>query len=62
MQTIEVVIDAEGSVTVETKGIKGSGCQAFSRAVEQAIGKTTGEVKKPEFFISSNSNSHATQS
>lgn len=46
---IEIVIDDQGGVTVEVKGVKGSGCTALTKALESAIGTTTGDVKKPEF-------------
>ena len=48
--TIEIVITEEGETTVETKGVKGSGCQALTKAIEAALGSTTGDVKKPEYF------------
>jgi hypothetical protein len=45
-----VTISEDGSVTVEAKGVVGQGCQALTKAIENAIGQTTGDVKKPEYF------------
>ena len=50
MQTIEVTISPSGDVKVETKGVVGKGCQALSQAIEDAIGATVDNRKKPEFF------------
>lgn len=49
-QTVEVTIDPQGKVTVETKGVVGQGCEALSRAIEQSIGSTIDNARKPEFF------------
>lgn len=49
MPQIEVTIDNEANVTVDAQGVRGSGCQALTKAIESAIGQTTGDVKKPEF-------------
>lgn len=49
MPQIIVDIDPAGNVKVEANGMTGSGCQAVTAAIEQAIGVTTGDVKKPEF-------------
>ena len=49
MKTIEVVIAADGSVSVETKGVVGAGCEALSKAIEDAIGSTVANTRKPEF-------------
>ncbi|MCC7421816.1 MAG: DUF2997 domain-containing protein [Planctomycetaceae bacterium] len=47
----EVIVDVspEGEVKVEANGVVGSGCQQLTKAIEQSIGKTTGDQKKPEF-------------
>jgi len=50
MQQVTVTIDAEGNVKVEAGcGIKGKACHDVTRAIEQAIGRTTGDQLKPEF-------------
>jgi hypothetical protein len=48
-QQITVEIDVEGDVKVAVSGVKGSGCQALTSAIEQAIGKTTSDDQTPEF-------------
>jgi len=50
MKQVIVTIDADAEVKVEAKGTKGAGCAALTRAIEQALGTTTGDVKKPEFY------------
>ncbi|MDA1229834.1 MAG: DUF2997 domain-containing protein [Planctomycetota bacterium] len=49
MKTIEIIVAADGSSTVETKGFVGSDCRQASRFVETAIGQQIGERLKPEF-------------
>jgi len=49
-KTVEIVVAADGSSTVETKGFVGSDCQQASRFVEAAIGERVGEKLKPEFY------------
>ncbi|CAN5862657.1 hypothetical protein BH23PLA1_BH23PLA1_30050 [soil metagenome] len=51
-KTIEITVDPRGQTTVETKGFTGSECQQASRFVEQALGRTTAEQLKPEFYQS----------
>jgi hypothetical protein len=50
MQEVIVTIDAEGDTKVEAKGVVGSDCAALTRAIEQALGSTVSDVKKPEFY------------
>jgi hypothetical protein len=50
MERVIVDIDAEGNVKVAGDGVRGAGCQALTRAIEEAIGQTTGDVKKAEYF------------
>lgn len=50
MQRIEVTITPTGDTQVEAIGCAGSGCQQLTAAIERAIGKTTSDVKKPEFL------------
>jgi hypothetical protein len=50
MQEVIVNVDAEGGVKVEAKGVIGQGCQALTRALEQALGDTTADQKKAEYY------------
>ncbi len=55
MPQVIITISRTGRSRVETKAVAGSNCQSLSRDLEAALGKTTGDEKKPEFF-------HAAQS
>lgn len=50
MEQVIVEIDAEGNVKVEAQGVRGSGCAALTKAIEESLGATTADQKKPEFF------------
>ena len=50
MKTIEIIVDAKGEVTLQTKGFAGSGCRDASRIIEQALGETTAEKITAEFY------------
>lgn len=52
MQII-VTIKPDGHSKVEAKGATGSSCKQLTRDIEQALGKTTQDEKKPEYFQSS---------
>jgi hypothetical protein len=49
MKTIEIVVDAKGETTVQTKGFTGSSCRDASKFIEQALGDKTGETLTAEF-------------
>ena len=55
MKIIEIIIAPNGQSTVETKGFTGSECRDASRFIEQAIGQSTGEVLKAEFYQAASS-------
>lgn len=48
-QEIIVKIDADANVTVEAKGIKGSGCLQATEAIEKALGTATDRRKTSEY-------------
>ena len=50
MEQILVDISADGTVKVEADGVRGQGCAALTKAIEAAIGRTSRDIKKPEFF------------
>jgi hypothetical protein len=50
-KTIEIIVAPDGTSRVETKGFTGSECQASSQFVEQALGRSTEEQLKPEFYV-----------
>ena len=55
MKSIEIIIAPNGQSTVETKGFTGAECRDASRLIEQAIGQSTGEVLKAEFYQAASS-------
>jgi hypothetical protein len=50
VKTIEITVDREGRVTVETKGFAGGSCREASRFVEEALGVRTSERSTAEFY------------
>ena len=50
MRIIEVVIDAKGQSTIQTKGFTGANCQDASRLLEQALGQTQSETRTAEYY------------
>ena len=50
MPEVHVTISAAGDVQVEAQCVSGMGCSQLTRAIEQEIGRTTADAKKPEFY------------
>ncbi|MEW6545047.1 MAG: DUF2997 domain-containing protein [Nitrospirota bacterium] len=50
MAEVIVRIAPDGSVSVEVKGVKGQGCQALSKVLEDALGTTTSDRKTADFY------------
>jgi hypothetical protein len=50
VKTIEITIDESGKTTVEAQGFTGSSCTDATKAIEQALGATTHDTKKPEYY------------
>jgi Protein of unknown function (DUF2997) len=50
MKIIEIVVDAKGEATVQTKGFAGSSCREASRLLEQALGEAVEEKCTSEFY------------
>ena len=50
MKTIEITVDAQGRVTVETRGFAGGQCREASRSVEEALGARTSERMTAESY------------
>jgi hypothetical protein len=51
MKTIEIVVDRDGKVVVQTKGFAGGSCREASRFVEDALGQRTSERTTAEFYL-----------
>jgi len=47
---IEVLIGADGSVTIKTHGLRGEACIAETKSLEQAVGKVQRREKTREYY------------
>jgi len=47
---IHVRVSPNGEIVVEAEGFQGKGCEAATKAIEEALGKTTARVRKPEYW------------
>lgn len=50
METIIVVIAADGSVSIEANGMKGAACSLATAQLEAALGKAQSVKLKREYF------------
>ena len=57
-QIIEVIVAPTGETRMEAKGFAGSTCREATRRLEQALGKTSEEVLKAEFYESATTQQH----
>jgi len=53
MKTIEIIVTADGSTSVQTRGFSGSSCREASRFIEEALGRRTDEELTAEFYAGS---------
>jgi hypothetical protein len=51
MKTIEVTFDDAGNAKIETTGFRGGECLQATIKLEEALGKKTGDKKKPEALL-----------
>jgi len=51
---ILVRINPSGDITVEAEGFHGKGCEAATKAIENALGKAGTRTRKPDFWRQSN--------
>ena len=47
---IHVRISPIGEITVEADGFQGKGCEAATKAIEEALGKPRERTRKPDFW------------
>jgi hypothetical protein len=47
---ILVRIGTSGEITVEAEGFQGKGCEAATKDIEDALGKTGTRTRKPDFW------------
>ncbi len=52
---IHVRISPIGEISVEAEGFKGNGCEAATKAIEEALGKPRERTRKPDFWRQSQS-------
>ena len=58
---IHVRVSASGDITVEADGFQGNGCEAATRAIEEALGKPRERTRKPDFWRQTNRQSNPQQ-
>ena len=51
---ILVKVSPHGEITVEADGFQGKGCEAATKAIEDALGKPRERTRKPDFWRQSN--------
>ncbi len=49
MPHVIIDISPDGETTIEARGFQGAQCKDATRAIENALGKTTKDAKKPEY-------------
>ena len=47
---IHVRVSPMGEITVEADGFQGDGCEAATKAIEEALGKPGERTRKPDFW------------
>lgn len=47
---IEIIVSADGQVTIDVKGVQGAGCVGLTRAIEEALGSVESRSCKVEFY------------
>lgn len=51
MKKVTVTISKDGTAEVDVNGVKGSGCEKYTKAVLKALGGTVvSDEKKPEYY------------
>ena len=51
---IHVRVSPNGDITVEADGFQGKGCEAATKAIEDALGKPRERTRKPDYWRQSN--------
>lgn len=58
-RVIEVIVAADGSSTIETRGFSGRSCQTASRFLESALGKRSDERLTAEYIATAETEQQA---
>jgi hypothetical protein len=53
-KTIEVTISATGEISIEALNFTGADCEKATKALENALGVSVKQTKKPEYFQTRN--------
>jgi len=53
---IKILIEADGKITFEVQGVRGSQCLNLTESLEQGIGEVIDRRKKGEFYQTSSIN------
>jgi hypothetical protein len=61
MKTIEIIIDPQGKVRLQTKGYSGASCKDASKAIEQALGLVQTDQSTPEMYAQQSTDQHEQQ-
>jgi len=48
-KSIEIVVATDGGIQIEAVGFNGKGCEAATKAIEEALGVVSSRKKKPEY-------------
>jgi hypothetical protein len=49
METIKIEIGTDGGTQVSVKGVKGKGCEALTKGIEEALGGVADRMHTPEY-------------
>ena len=55
---IHVRVSPIGEITVEADGFQGKGCEAATKAIEEALGKPRERTRKPDYWRQSQRGQH----
>ena len=61
IRRIHVRVSPFGEITVEADGFQGKGCEAATKAIEEALGKPRAHTRKPDFWRQSQSHRNEQQ-
>ncbi len=61
VRRIQIRISPIGEITVEAEGFQGKGCEAATKAIEEALGKPQNRTRKPDFWRQSASQTNHQQ-
>ena len=50
IRRIIVKVSPTGDITVEADGFQGKGCEAATKAIEEALGKPKERTRKPDYW------------